>query len=490
MALALIAGALAPSCAHAGTLRYRDAFVLPDDCGGTCGGDERLSPALSYHAADAEQNVIRVSVDATTSVVRDVAGVTVDPQATMCVAVDAQTARCAMQLALVDAGDRDDDVVVDGCCTQITGGPGDDRLRGRLVHGAEGDDLITGTGGPAVGALLEGDAGDDVIHGTEWSDLIHPGTGRDQTDAGGGDDEISVRHEYPFETKQFGVLRPIVHAHDPVDTQPDRIDGGAGHDTVSYRYAPQAVTADLTFAKRSEDRLAGVESLSGSRYGDHLSGSGSADVIDGGPREDRGGDVIDGRGGDDRLTIAAGGRLAGGRGADVIRVIGTAGRAALRDHRQTLVDGGAGDDRVSGVTLGTITRCGTGRDVVRTVGGFLPGLLGDDCEAGRGRVRVVSAGGGELRVMRTCPAPTFGIEGCDVTARVLDGHSRVIATSRYHRDRDGGGPSSVVARLHLPAAGRRAGRSGRRPRLRVLVTRRVRVGGGVIVERGSRWWRG
>jgi Ca2+-binding RTX toxin-like protein len=98
----------------------------------------------------------------------------------------------------------------------------------------------------------------------------------------------------------------------------ERYDGGAGLDTVSYALAAAAVTASLRLGSGSRgdaarDLYTAIENLTGTRFGDSLSGDDATNVLQG-------------LGGDDFLFADAGiDRLYGGAGNDML-------------------DGGAGSD--------------------------------------------------------------------------------------------------------------------------------------------------
>ena len=95
----------------------------------------------------------------------------------------------------------------------------------------------------------------------------------------------------------------------------DRIDGGAGSDTASYRFASGAVTVSLagtpsvpSFEPQNTlgdgwDRLVSIENLTGSNFGDTLIGDDGANVIDGGT----GNDTMVGGDGNDTYVVAQAG---------------------------------------------------------------------------------------------------------------------------------------------------------------------------------------
>ncbi len=165
----------------------------------------------------------------------------------------------------------------------ICGGPGDD-----LIHGGRGNDWIDGEGGAD---RVFGDLGDDKVTGGAGNrDEVSGGLGIDTVSGGPGDEDL-VRGDYGY----------------------DRMDGGPGSgDIASFATAVagrkgSGVWASLKAHKAfgdGHDRLFRFESIEGSAFHDTLIGDGHANVIDGGPGNDR----IVGGGGKDTLI--------GGQGDD------------------------------------------------------------------------------------------------------------------------------------------------------------------------------
>src|SRR5215204_6513288 len=99
-----------------------------------------------------------------------------------------------------------------------------------------------------------------------------------------------------------------------VDEQTDRIDGGKGIDRIDYAAADRAVSIDLTagtvtaiFGGGSVPQrvstvatLKNIEDATGTKFVDSIIGSDLENVLDGGA----GGDLIDGRGGNDTVSYA------------------------------------------------------------------------------------------------------------------------------------------------------------------------------------------
>jgi Ca2+-binding RTX toxin-like protein len=176
------------------------------------------------------------------------------------------------------------DVIYGGLGNDVVcGGPGDD-----LIHGGRGNDTLDG--GPGTDRVF-GDLGDDkVLGGPGDRDEVSGGLGIDTVSGGPGNEDV-VRGDYGY----------------------DRMDGGPGSgDIASFATAVagkrgSGVWVSLKAHKAfgdGHDRLYRFESIEGSAFHDTLIGDGSANVIDGGPGNDR----IVGGGGSDQLR--------GGQGSD------------------------------------------------------------------------------------------------------------------------------------------------------------------------------
>lgn len=152
--------------------------------------------------------------------------------------------------------------------------------------GTRAQDVLTGS---VLGEAMDGGLGNDVIYGLAGNDTLNGSSGSDTLIGGAGGDVLN---------------------------------GGVGTgDFASYVDAVSAVTVSLaTLTSQNtggsgSDRLAGIEGLIGSGFGDSLTGDGLANVIYGGA----GSDTITGLGGNDALYGDAGNDLlTGGAGADVL----------------------------------------------------------------------------------------------------------------------------------------------------------------------------
>ena len=252
---------------------------------------------------------------------------------------------------LIAGGDGIDVIYGDAGRDVIRGGSGDDWLfdggEDDLIYGEDGNDNITvygraqafgGSGRDIMGA--EGDFA--VLHGEGDNDVLSGGwTIGTYLYGGDGDDRITT-----------GLLGGYAFGGDGDDwlgaSDYDAVlQGGAGNDdmygirsamvTADYSDAAGYVTVDLRIQdwqdthSSGSDRLSSIGNLTGSAYGDVLTGDGFRNVLSGGLGADR----LNGDGGSDWLIGGEGGdTLNGGDGGDVL--VGEAGD----DH----LDGGSGAD--------------------------------------------------------------------------------------------------------------------------------------------------
>jgi Ca2+-binding RTX toxin-like protein len=255
-----------------------------------------------------------------------------------CVAVDANTATCpgaGVTRIEVQTGDRDDSIVLDaatipGTITEsLDAGSANDSIVGAntpgTLTGGSGNDSVRGRG------TLIGGSGNDQIAGSPLSDNLRGSSGRDLLDGGFGGDDIS---------------------------------GGSNTDTLVYPGRPNAINVtvgsgnnndggpeDQTGSRRDSVR-GDVEIVFGTDFNDVLVGDRTNETLIGFGGDDfvvgnSGADTLLGFDGNDLLIGRAGGDTArGGPGAD--RQFGKSGRDRLA--------GGADDDFLRG---------GTGRDVMK-----------------------------------------------------------------------------------------------------------------------------
>jgi Ca2+-binding RTX toxin-like protein len=228
------------------------------------------------------------------------------------------------------------------------------------IDGTSGNDILNGTDGPDV---INGFDGGDELYGKGDNDELYGGDGTDLLDGGLGD---------------------------------DLLDGGAGDDVVSYGGATNGITVDLSSEISQDtgwgwDRIISVEGLVGTAFGDSITGSGRAEMID-----PRGGDnVVHAMGGDDTIIgNYASGLLDGGEGSDWLLYANagsinvdlavTVAQTVAAGRSQTI----AGIENV----LGSLED-----DVIAGDGfaNFLIGYHGNDEISGRGGIDQLDGGAGD-----------------------------------------------------------------------------------------------
>ncbi|MFO1039473.1 MAG: calcium-binding protein [Geminicoccaceae bacterium] len=239
----------------------------------------------------------------------------------------------------------------------LQGGLGDDRLDGgtgndtaswRDATAAVQVSLKNGTAGGALGhdtlvsiENVVGGAGNDSLGGDDRSNAIAGMGGNDKLYGEAGDDRLQGG---AGDDQLWGSLGN------------DRLDGGAGRDTAVYADATGAVQVSLpnggSQGALGQDRLFGIENLTGGAYNDSLGGDGGNNVLQGGAGADKlygaaGNDDLQGQDGNDTLWGFTGDdRLDGGAGTDTASyadVTGAGVQVSLAiTHAQDT--GGAGKD--------------------------------------------------------------------------------------------------------------------------------------------------
>nr|WP_280529685.1 cadherin domain-containing protein [Novosphingobium aerophilum] len=309
--------------------------------------------------------------------------------------------------------------------------------------GTTGDDLLVGQTGALADNLSGGD-GNDVLVGYDGADTLSGGNGDDVLEGGAG---------------------------------ADRLDGGANAaggagDTVRYVRSAAAVTVNLTLATAQSggdaagDVLIGIENVTGSAFGDTLTGDGGdnrlfgldgADTIRGGA----GKDVLTGDGGDDWLYGEAGeDNLAGGDGVD--RLWGGSEKDVLDGGEGAdQLYGEAGDDRLTGGAAADLLDGGDGNDVL--LGGAdadtLTGGAGNDTLAGGLGADALSGGLGNDTYLFDAASGSDTLTDADgVNAVVFDG---TLATTQLWLMRSGndlrisviGGDAAITLKDYYLASG-------------------------------------
>jgi Ca2+-binding RTX toxin-like protein len=247
------------------------------------------------------------------------------------------------------------------------------------ITGDDGNDTLRGFG---VKELISGGLGNDALYGMGGNDRLYGGAGDDRIYGGTG---------------------------------ADRIDGGTGTDTADYRYSTAGVTVNLATGigsggEAQGDQLISVENITGSSFGDALSGNDGVNRLVGLD----GNDTLSGGAGNDILLGGMGAdTLIGGLGdqdaasyqvasAGVIVNLATGGTGgeATDDTYNGIeyVYGSDFNDQISGDAAINRLTGGAGHDYLNGAGGndYLLGETGNDTMTGGAGadVYILSAGFG------------------------------------------------------------------------------------------------
>ena len=258
---------------------------------------------------------------------------------------------------------------------------------GEQIVGTSAYDTLVGTAGNDT---IEGLAGNDTVFAGDGNDAIVGGAGRDNLYGEGGDDVFLVD----------GTDRAydIFNGGEGIDT----ILGGAGDDTVRLRRFDASNSVELIDGGAGLNVIAGtrgydmidlsattvtkIERIDAGAGNDTVTGTDNADVITGGA----GRDVLNGGGGDDTFMVDGTNRaydifngdagfdtILGGAGDDTVRL-----RRFGASNSVELIDGGAGLNVIAGTrgydtidlsatTVSNIERidAGAGNDTVTGTGG-------------------------------------------------------------------------------------------------------------------------
>ena len=271
--------------------------------------------------------------------------------------------------------------------TSISAGDGND-----TINGGAGDDTLNGEGGNDV---IYGGAGFNTMDGGAGNDIFHGESGTDTATYANSTSGVSVNITTGTTSDGLGGTDTLINierftgsSHDDMfigDGNANRIDAGAGNDTISYETATSYVTVSLatTSAQNTHgagtDTLSNFENLTGSSYNDTLTGDGNANVINGGA----GNDTISAGAGNDTLIGGTGNdSLDGGSGTDTVSYAGAASGVtvsltsgiATGDGSDTLsnienVTGSSHDDTITGSSGANVLDGGAGNDTIDGGGG-------------------------------------------------------------------------------------------------------------------------
>ncbi|WP_133251617.1 M10 family metallopeptidase C-terminal domain-containing protein [Zavarzinia aquatilis] len=259
----------------------------------------------------------------------------------------------------------------------IAGGAGDDTIQGRAgndrIDGGAGNDTLFGGDGndlfllPSGDDTIDGGAGLDTLDLSAVTGAIVMSTVMDAAHVarldfgadevlifavesirgGSGKDTLGV-HRYSGYDGGFSLYGNGGNDLLNISLGNDRLDGGAGYDTVSMAEASGAAVVDLgsTAAQRvgsSRDIFVGIENLIGTDYNDTLTGTDAKNSLFGGAGVDR----ISGGGGVDRLDGGDGNdRMTGGEGRDLFVWGAETPARLLVGDKDTITDFEHGIDRI------------------------------------------------------------------------------------------------------------------------------------------------
>lgn len=354
----------------------------------------------------------------------------------------------------------------------IAGQGGNDTITGftdsiELFGGAGNDSLVGGAGNDT----LNGDSGNDTLNGGDGDDYLRDSSGTDNYVGGNGNDTIDFSSSGSAGTMTLGSgntsiggasenFTSIEHVigsqgantitgtggDNYIDGQSgnDSLSGGAGNDTilggfgtdtmnggtgidwVDFSTSSNSVGANIDLGAGTASLGATVESIVafenvvGTQYADTITGSGVANILDGGA----GNDSINGIGNDDTLIGGLGNdTLNGGSGTDtadysyalggvidlnlgsatiasndidslinIVNVIGTQGRDTIAGNgSDNILDGGLSRDYITG---------GGGNDTIF-------GGASDDTMDGQGGVDSLVGGAGNDTYIKDATNDTF-----------------------------------------------------------------------------------
>ncbi|WP_328464256.1 calcium-binding protein [Actinoplanes sp. NBC_00393] len=327
---------------------------------------------VQYKAASGKQNKVLITRSGNTITIDDQVAVKAG-KGCKAVAGDKSKVRCTPSAAptrvTVYTYDRVD-TIVNSTDVRMTadGGTGGDRITG----GSRGDKIKGGSGADRISSLagndyVDGGTGNDTIAAGDGADTLHGDTGNDTLRGGNGDDTIfgEAGHDKLYGDAGSDILLGYQGR--------DRISGGADNDILYGDMSSDAVSADILLGGSGVD----TADYSNYRKAVRVDLDGVADDGRPGEKDRVGADIeaIEGGLGDDTLTgNSSFNFLTGGLGDDVLR--GGAGNDSL--------DGSAGRDKLYGesgddILYGVDEPAGADR-----LDGGTNGAVGDDCFRGRG----------------------------------------------------------------------------------------------------------
>jgi hypothetical protein len=303
-------------------------------------------------------------------------------------------------------GDGNDTLIGGTGTNSIYGGAGIDTVDYSAEANAITVDLGAGTGSAAdfndTYAGVEnvtGSSHSDRITGDGNDNVLTGGDGKDTLNGGGGNDSL------------YGGLQDDVLNGGAGN---DLLDGGAGNDTATYSDALAGVTVSLALAGAQAtggsgtDTLTGIENLTGSAFGDALTGDAGVNVLVGGAGDDTlvgngGADALKGGLGNDTYVVDNAGVVITenfGEGADTVQT--SLASYTLGTNLESLTYTGAGAFAGTGNTLNNVITGGGLADTLNGAAGndTLYGGGGDDLlNGGTGADTLVGGAGNDAYVV-------------------------------------------------------------------------------------------
>ncbi|ACL55594.1 beta strand repeat-containing protein [Methylobacterium nodulans] len=277
-----------------------------------------------------------------------------------------------------DAGNNTIDGGAGGSDT-LQGGGGSDTVS--YGHASQGVSINLAAGATFDGVTFDLLSSIENAVGSDFNDTLQGDAGSNRLDGSGGNDTVSYASSTrgvsinlaagaAFDGVTFDFLSSIENAvgSDFNDTLQggvgsNRLDGGAGDDTVNYAASNHAITLDLAseyaYDGNSYDTLISVENVEGTGFNDLIYGDFKNNVIDGGAG---GSDTIYGGDGTDTISYSSASQgvsvnLAAGATYDGVtfdflnsieNVVGSKFNDSLQGNSgSNLFDGGAGTDTLS-----------------------------------------------------------------------------------------------------------------------------------------------
>jgi len=297
----------------------------------------------------------------------------------------------------------------------------DGGLGANIVAGTQYNDTIDLSGTELANiASIDGGLGNDAITGSAGNDVIIGGVGSDVLVGGAGEDTFLIEGDDTGYDRFQG------------DAGFDMILGGAGDDAIRVNYFTGASTVEKIDGGLGTNTIAGTQyndtidlsgtellniaSIDGGVGNDTLTGSAGNDTIIGGA----GSDVLVGGAGDDTFLVngaeaaydrfqgdAGFDTILGGNGDDIIRVNNFSGASTVER-----IDGGFGINVVAGTQYNdTIDLSGT--ELVAIAG--IDGGLGNDVITGSTGNDVIIGGAGSDVLAGGAGDDVFLIEGADTS---------------------------------------------------------------------------